>query len=459
MNRLTIPAILLLVLAWLAVAPAQDETPPPPDAAAAADGASADDTARAAVRNIGAEGQNTCIECHTKMGGEMAQLVRDFQASVHREMDFSCTDCHGGDSTSMDIYQAKSPDAGFIGKPSRATIPFVCDRCHGDASVMKLYGNLRTDQLELYKTSTHGQALFEQGDTNVAVCTDCHTAHSILRVKNPNSAVYKKNIPYTCGNCHSDSGLMEVYGLPADIPEQYVASRHGQQLYENNDLGAPVCNDCHGNHGAVPPGIAHIQDVCGNCHLKTEKYYNNSAHAPAFEALGYKKCLTCHNQHALQKPTDDYLDATADANCVVCHTEDSEQYATIASMMNTIIAIREMEAEARELVEETEKTTHLSMHEMIPKVELLHTSLLTGRILQHSTDVEEMIANEAEAQERFDSIRAFTEKLIERAKFNKNVVAVLALLLIGFGLLVWLYRKLVLDVMYPWEEYGGPESH
>ena len=174
------------------------------------------------------------------------------------------------------------------------------------------------------------------------------------------------------------------------------------------------------------------------------------------QALGYKKCLTCHNQHALQKPTDDYLDASADANCVVCHSEGTEYYEEIAGMMDTIISIREMEAEARELVEETERTTHLSMHEMIPQVEQIHTSLLTGRILQHSTNVEEMKANEEEARERFASIREFTEKLIERAKFNKGVVAILAALLIGFGLLVWLYRKLVLDVLYPWEEYRGP---
>lgn len=469
MKRITIPAVLLLILFWLVAAPAQDAAAPGQDdnavtqddtTAAQGDAAAAPVTGEEPPNpeeEIGAnKRKSSCIECHTRMGGEMAQLVRDFQSSVHSELDFTCTDCHGGDSTSMDIYKAKSPEAGFIGKPSREQIPFVCDRCHGDAQFMKRFGNLRTDQLALYKTSVHGIELFEHGDTNVAVCVDCHTSHNILRVKNPNSSVYKKNIPYTCGKCHGDKALMSVYGLPGDIPEKYIHSQHGKDLYDNDDLAAPVCNDCHGNHGATPPGIEDIQDVCGNCHLKTEKYYNNSAHAPAFEALGFKKCITCHDQHALPKPTDNFLDEDATPSCTVCHAEGSDHYDEIVGIHDTITKISGMEKEANELVDETEKTTHLSMYDMLPQVDLLHTNLLTSRILQHSTSLKEMQNNEAEAEKTYDKIKAFTEKLIERAKFNKGVVAVLALLLLAFGFLLWLYRKLVLDVLYPWEEYRGP---
>jgi predicted CXXCH cytochrome family protein len=435
MIRIAAQFFLMLVAAWsLALGSAQAQT----------DGASKTD------------GFNSCIECHQTVDVDFGYLVKAFLGSVHREMDFDCTDCHGGDSSTMLVQDAMSADAGFIGKPNRLQIIEVCDRCHGDQQFMKRYGNLRTDQLDLYKTSVHGQALFDLGDTNVAVCTDCHTAHNILRVNNPEASVYKKNLPATCARCHSDQGLMGPYGIDAAIPQNYINGEHGKRVLEENDLGAPVCNDCHGNHGAVPPGIGHIEDVCGSCHLKTEKYYNNSAHAPAFESLGLGKCLVCHNQHALQKPTDNYLDADADANCVVCHTEDSEQYATIVAMMDTIVSIREMHDQAGELVEDTEKTTHLSMHEMIPQVEQIRTHLLTARILQHSANLEDMTANQQEAGSEFDKIAAFTQKLLERSRFNKSMVVLLAAFLIAFGLLLVIYRKYVLDVIFPWQHYEGP---
>jgi predicted CXXCH cytochrome family protein len=444
---ISIAVLALVLLQGLAVA--QEEAP------AAADNGpeAAQDEAPAAADNF-----NSCIECHQLMDAEYDGLVEKFLNSVHREVDLSCTDCHGGDSSSMLIQVAMAPEAGFIGKPDRKNIVFICDRCHGDQQLMKRYGNLRTDQLDLYRTSTHGQALFERDDTKVAVCSDCHTAHNILRVNNPEAAVYKKNLPFTCGACHGQQELMEQYGIDWRIPDKYLNGEHAKRLFEDNDLGAPVCNNCHGNHGATPPGIDHIEDVCGNCHLRTEKYYNNSAHAPAFEALGYNKCLACHNQHELQKPTDDYLDANADANCVGCHDETSTQYETIAAMMNTIIDIREMEERAGELVEDTERTTHLSMHEMIPRVEQVRTHLLTARILQHSTSLDDMLANEEEARQEFEEISAFTKKLLERSRFNKMMVVVLALFLVGFGLLLLVYRKYVLDVQYPWQRFEGPPT-
>lgn len=398
----------------------------------------------------------SCIECHKTMDAEFGGLVESFLGSVHREVDLNCSDCHGGNPASMLIQEAMSPEAGFIGKPDRREIVFVCDRCHGDQQYMKRYGNLRTDQLELYKTSIHGQALLEQGDTNVAVCTDCHTAHNILRVNNPESSVYKKNLPATCAACHGDEALMEPYGIDSDIPQRYMNGEHGRRLFEDDDLGAPVCNSCHGNHGATPPGIGHIEDVCGQCHLKTEKYYNNSSHATTFETLGLGKCLACHNQHELQKPTDDYLDAEADANCVGCHTPDMESYETIVAMMDTISEIRDLHEEAEQLIEDTEATTHLSMHEMIPRVEQVRTHLLTARILQHSTSLDDMLANEQEARAEFDQISAFTEKLLERSRFNKMMVVLLAAFLLGFGLLLLVYRKYVLDVLYPWQRFEGP---
>src|SRR5688572_12273090 len=44
------------------------------------------------------------------------------------------------------------------------------------------------------------------------------------------------------------------YGIPTDQAEKFKGSVHGEALLKNRDMAAPTCNDCHGNHGAAPPG-------------------------------------------------------------------------------------------------------------------------------------------------------------------------------------------------------------
>lgn len=403
----------------------------------------------------GKPGFNSCINCHWWLLGEHQQLVDQFRSSIHAEIGLGCEACHGGDPTTMKMDVSMGAKAGYVGRPDRASVPGLCARCHSNGAYMKPFGGIRTDQLELYRTSAHGIALFQRGNRDVAVCSDCHSAHNILRVKNPNSTVYKLNVVATCGRCHGDAKLMQRYGIDATIPEQYTSGVHGQNLFEKGDLGSPVCNDCHGNHGATPPGVSSIEHVCGQCHLKTEKYYKESPHASAFAALGLGRCVVCHNQHALKKPSDNYLDPKAEPNCAVCHERNTPAYATIVAMKDAIIATREMHENAQREVEETERTTHLSMYEMIPQVEQIHTQMLTARILQHAGNLKEMQANRDEAAKQFAVIQQFTDKLQQRSRFNKMMVTVLAVFLFCYGIFLLGYKSYVLDREIPWQYYEG----
>jgi cytochrome b subunit of formate dehydrogenase len=59
---------------------------------------------------------------------------------------------------------------------------------------------------ETYFQTYHGKA-YHLGYMKAARCSDCHGAHKILNVKNPNSAVGYKNIVNTCKKCHSSASL------------------------------------------------------------------------------------------------------------------------------------------------------------------------------------------------------------------------------------------------------------
>lgn len=265
-----------------------------------------------------------CYTCHK----EIENLPKDFlEIDVHRHANLTCSSCHGGDPNSSDQEIAMSPSKGFIGIPKRKDIPKFCGKCHSNIDFMRVYQpRIATDQVEQYYTSVHGKKLLT-GDENVAECSSCHTAHSILPAKDTRSSVYALNVPNTCNKCHGNSALMKKYNIPVNQFEEYSKSVHGIALLKNKDLGAPACNNCHGNHGATPPGVASVSHVCGTCHISNMEYFNATRMSKAFEEQDFHGCEQCHGNHGVQKPSDEMIGVGKESKCIDCHTDGDEGFA------------------------------------------------------------------------------------------------------------------------------------
>lgn len=276
---------------------------------------------------------NSCVTCHQDI---QEKIVADFRDDIHSRSGLSCANCHGGspkiaDETSMDKKQ------GFVGVPKRADIPQFCGRCHSSPAAMRSYNpSLPTDQLEKYWTSRHGE-LLKGGDSKVATCISCHRAHNILPANDPRSSVYPANVPATCAGCHSDAAYMAAYGIPTDQFAQYAdsANVHGYALFIKNDLGAPACNDCHGNHGAAPPGVEQVGQVCMQCHAMNGQLFRGSPHKDGFDALGVPECAFCHQAspdlaqprariHTIVHPAHKLVGTGAGAVCTQCHSDGDD---------------------------------------------------------------------------------------------------------------------------------------
>ena len=89
--------------------------------------------------------------------------------------------------------------------------------------------------------------------------------------------------------------------------EQWRQSVHGQALLKGDDLSAPTCNDCHGNHGEVPPEVDSVANACGTCHAKVAALFADTRMKHRFEEVGLPGCATCHGSHAITSPTDEML--------------------------------------------------------------------------------------------------------------------------------------------------------
>jgi hypothetical protein len=268
---------------------------------------------------ISAQAQNTCLDCHGSLDPPLQVTAEQFAQDIHSQKGLTCAKCHGGDPTKADM-EAMNKKAGFRGKIERKDVPELCGRCHADGAFMRKYNpSLRTDQLSQYKTSVHGK-LFAKGDTKVAVCIDCHGVHGLRPASDTRSKVHPLNIAQTCSRCHSDAAYMQGYGIPADQFAKYNTSVHHDALAVRGDLSAPTCTTCHGNHGAAPPGVDSVQNVCSKCHVFQDQMYEKSTHKAAFQSAGLPGCVVCHGNHGISHPTDAKLGSGPQAVCMNCHT-------------------------------------------------------------------------------------------------------------------------------------------
>jgi hypothetical protein len=262
---------------------------------------------------------NSCLDCHSSLPDPYGVTQEKFKQDIHAQKGLTCTSCHGGDSTSDDPSVAMSSKAGWKGKVDRKQVPQLCGSCHSNPAYIKQFDpGLRTDQLDQYHTSVHGERL-AAGDSKVAVCTDCHSVHDIRPPIDPRSTVNPVNVATTCSRCHSDAAYMKSYGIPTDQFVKYKTSVHYQALMVSGDLSAPTCTTCHGNHGAVPPGVDKVQNVCGNCHVFQAQMYAKSTHNKAFEALSLPGCVVCHSNHGIHHPSDAMLGTGPEGVCMRCH--------------------------------------------------------------------------------------------------------------------------------------------
>src|SRR5512138_2736753 len=207
----------------------------------------------AAPRSQGGGPTNeTCLACHqqegmtAQIGGQPLPITIDgqkFSSSVHGQENVACVDCH----TNITGFPHPEVTASSPRDFSLEMYP-TCEKCHND-------------QYQKVLDSVHQKAL-AAGNTNAAVCTDCHNPHTQTRITDKATGELllgaRLAIPQTCAKCHST------------IYETYKKSVHGAALTEEGNQFVPTCIDCHGVHNIQNPTTASFRNstpyLCAKCH-------------------------------------------------------------------------------------------------------------------------------------------------------------------------------------------------
>jgi cytochrome b subunit of formate dehydrogenase len=258
-----------------------------------------------------------CLRCHSDpklaqhAAGPERKLVLDVGAlkrSVHA--DLSCTDCH----TQLADADLTKPHRKKLGIPH-------CESCHEAAT-------------KVWQESVHGKAA-AGGKKGMALCGDCHGAHDIIKVSDPNSRVQKLQLPFTCAKCHRNPELAREHGFKATAAAQYLESIHGRGLLKQGLVVAPSCSDCHGRHEIQrskdprsPVHHSRVPHTCGKCHLGVDRVYDKSIHGQLLARKDPRGpvCIDCHTAHQIAVPDGGQFKLAADERCGRCHKDRLERY-------------------------------------------------------------------------------------------------------------------------------------
>ena len=392
-------------------------------------------------RSTAAQGPpDSCADCHLAIGVEhLTKPAEDYKSDIHASKGFGCAACHGGDPSIMGL-EGMDPKKGYIGKPAPAQGVEVCGKCHSDAAFMRQYNpNLRIDQVAEYYTSVHGKRLRESKDQKVATCTGCHTPHSIRPANDVRSSVHPLRVADTCGSCHAAKEYMAPYKIPTDQVDKYKQSVHWKMLTVKGDLSAPTCNDCHGNHGAAPPGVSSVVNVCGQCHAVNSELFNKSGHNKIFAQMGIRGCAICHSNHDIVETSDAMLSAGDKSACATCHPPGSSGDMLAAGMLKSI---EELKASYEKALAVLKNAEHAGMEVGLPLFELneAQTALIKARAAIHGFD-QTLLDKEIELGLKVsEKAYALGIKALEELQFRRKGLAVSALII--FALVVGLILKI-----------------
>jgi predicted CXXCH cytochrome family protein len=407
--------------------------------------------------------QDNCVLCHTdpESQGEDTLLTWSaaseevvghmhlelFASDVHFRRGLSCAGCHGGDPDDDFGHDFVDgwPQSSKARREDRSWVPGFCGRCHSDSAFMRKFNpGLPTDQLSKYAQSRHGKLLLEGNDSRAAECTSCHGLHGIQGASSPRSMVYPSRVPGTCAACHADAEHMAGFTLPDGSPlptdqfDRYREGVHGRALLERGDIGAPACNDCHGNHAAMPPEVASVSQICRNCHANNGTLFDGSRHKDVFEQHGWPECGMCHGNHGIAEPTDAMLAPGPDSLCSGCHEQyarDNPECAASAAFFHEEIKALVDAHAAGVLQVETLAHRGVDTDGIVAELEIVIDSLRTARSHVHAFERSEFAQASAPGLEAVARIETLAQEAEDELSYRFFGLLV-AGLFIGATLLV-----------------------
>lgn len=242
-----------------------------------------------------------CSTCH-------ADQAAGLSGSVHADgKDHPCTSCHGDAHSIFPKSDARSAVYPL-------NVPRTCGQCHGNDGMARKHG--LPSIYPMYVDSIHGFALSKEGLLVAANCQSCHGSHHILRHADPQSPTYKANIPRTCGSCHAkidtdfERGAHGKAIAAAKMKAPVCTDCHtAHSILQPTEAefrmqSTPICGSCHKDKLSTYHDTFHSQlgslggyvetARCWDCHGAHEILPASDPRSPIAPANLVATCGRCH---------------------------------------------------------------------------------------------------------------------------------------------------------------------
>jgi predicted CXXCH cytochrome family protein len=242
-----------------------------------------------------------CSKCHADQSTQLG-------SSVHADSkEHPCTSCHG---SAHEIVPKSDPRSAVY----PMNIPATCGKCHSNNGMAQKHG--LNSVYPNYVDSIHGYALSKEGLLVAATCQNCHGSHHILSRKDADSPTNKKNIPDTCGSCHAKITADYFNGVhgkalkegKTSVPVCSDCHTAHSILQPTADAfrsqSTPICGSCHKDkfstyrdtfHSQLGSLGGYVQTArCWDCHEAHEVRPTSDPLSPVNPANLVRTCGKCH---------------------------------------------------------------------------------------------------------------------------------------------------------------------
>ncbi len=304
------------------------------------------------------EADKACLGCHSSsqtmkfQNGESLTLrvnTQEIEKSVHGII--GCTACHGftADSHPWDKFRSKKEFSALNARRctqchtlegnaihQRLTnglkTSAVCTDCHGAHTVKRVrelsHGNqycLTCHGREIdvhYRNGEKGSILVDENDLNWSVhknlsCVDCHVrvsaeSHPLRDFRSRRD--FALVMAENCRRCHFDKYTKTLEGI------------HFKVLSQGNNK-APLCTDCHGTHAIASARKDKLANArrCRQCHSGIYDIYEKSVHGAALIRENIEDvpvCSDCHRAHDNAGPHTADFRISVPQICAGCHGKE-----------------------------------------------------------------------------------------------------------------------------------------
>jgi predicted CXXCH cytochrome family protein len=169
--------------------------------------------------------------------------------------------------------------------------------------------------------------------------------------------------------------------------------------------------------------------VCGQCHVRQQQLFNESAHRSAYEEAGLAACVTCHENHDIEKPTEEMLAAGEKGVCKNCHQPGDKGFVAAGQLLEVLGRLADNNQKAQEVLDRAERAG-MEISKAKFRLSEGNEKLVQARVLVHTVSASQVTAVAQEgmkiAQESYSAgIAALEEISFRRRGLLISVVFIL----------------------------------